>query len=76
MENVLKHGLDTPISGKDMMDYMSALCERNDAQQIEIERAKITIGILKQMHNHSRLLLKAKEVEMEMITNGFVNGNK
>ena len=52
MENF---GLNQEIAGKPMMQYMADLLELNDNQQIEIERGKMAVAILKQMNNVSRL---------------------
>jgi hypothetical protein len=66
--------LTTEIAGKNAMQYMADLLEKNDKQQIEIERGKLNVAILKQMNNRSRLLLdsakyelKAKEFELEQM---------
>ena len=64
MENN-KFGLDTTIQGKDAVAYMASLIERNEAQQIEIERGKLAVSILKQMNNRSRLLIDAAKYELK-----------
>jgi len=65
---------DSKIMGKSPMEYMSSLLERNEKQEIEIERGKLSVSVLKQMNNRSRLLLdsakfelKAKEFELEQM---------
>ena len=60
-----KFGLDTTIQGKDAVAYMASLIERNEAQQIEIERGKLAVSILKQMNNRSRLLIDAAKYELK-----------
>jgi hypothetical protein len=57
--------LQTKIAGKDAMQYMADLLEKNDKQQIEIERGKLNVAILKQMNNRSRLLLDAAKYELK-----------
>lgn len=57
--------LQTEIAGKDAMQYMADLLEKNDKQQIEIERGKLNVAILKQMNNRSRLLLDAAKYELK-----------
>ena len=57
--------LTTQIAGKDAMQYMADLLEQNDKQQIEIERGKLNVAILKQMNNRSRLLLDAAKYELK-----------
>jgi len=57
--------LTTKIAGKDAMQYMADLLEKNDKQQIEIERGKLNVAILKQMNNRSRLLLDAAKYELK-----------
>ena len=66
--------LKTKIGGKDAMDYMAGLIEKNEKNEIEIERGKLSVAVLKQMNNRSRLLLdaakfelKAKEFELEQM---------
>lgn len=57
--------LNTPIFGKNAMTYMAELLERNEKQEIEIERVKQGVSILKQMNNRSRLLLDAAKYELK-----------
>ena len=66
--------LETKIQGRDAMSYMARLIEKNEKQEIEIERGKLSVSVLKQMNNRSRLLLdsakfelKAKEFELEQM---------
>lgn len=56
--------LNTQIQGKDAAQYMADLIEKNENQQIEIERGKLSVAILKQMNNRSRLLLDAAKYEL------------
>jgi hypothetical protein len=65
MENVKKFGLDQNIGGVDAMAYMAKLIEKNENQEIEIERGKLAVGLLKQMNNRSRLLLDAAKFELK-----------
>ena len=64
MEN---SGLNQEIAGKDMMQFMADLLELNDNQQIEIERGKMAVAILKQMNNLSRIQLDAAKFELKKI---------
>ena len=59
------YGLESKINGVNAMDYMSDLIERNERQDIEIERCKLSIGILKQKNNYSRLLIDAAKFELK-----------
>jgi hypothetical protein len=59
-----KFELETPIHGKNAMEYMASLIEKNESQEIEIERGKLSVEILKQMNNRSRLLLDAAKYEL------------
>ncbi len=71
MENF---GLNQEIAGKPMMQYMADLLELNDNQQIEIERGKLSVAILKQMNNVSRLQLDAAKLELKkMFTEKEIN---
>lgn len=62
MENF---GLNQTVSGKDLPHYMASLIEENEAQAIEIERGKLSVSILKQMNNYSRLALDAAKFELK-----------
>lgn len=57
--------LDAKVQGKSTMEYMADLLEQNEAKQIEIERGKLAVSILKQMNNRSRLLLDAAKYELK-----------
>lgn len=57
--------MNVSICGKTPQEYMASLIEKNEKQEIEIERGKLTIGILKQMNNRSRLLLDAAKYELK-----------
>lgn len=48
-----------------LQEYMATLLERNEKQQVEIERGKLSVSILKQMNNRSRLLLDAAKFELK-----------
>lgn len=65
MNNEKKIGLSQNINGVDAMTYMAKLIEKNEKQEIEIERGKLAVGILKQMNNRSRLLLDAAKFELK-----------
>ena len=62
--NMSRFELETPIEGKNAMEYMASLIEKNESQEIEIERGKLNVAILKQMNNRSRLLLDAAKYEL------------
>lgn len=53
------------VNGMGTMDYMSSLLEKNENQEIEIERGKLSVSILKQMHNRNRLLVDAAKFELK-----------
>lgn len=57
------------IAGKDIIEYMSDMLDKNDKQEIDIERGKLNVNILKQMNNHLRYKLdvekwRAKQAQM------------
>lgn len=56
---------DASISGQKPTDYMASLLEKNEKQEIEIERGKLSVSILKQMHNRNRLLVDAAKYELK-----------
>lgn len=62
-----KFDLDVPIKGKNPMEYMASLIEANENQSIEIERGKMSVAVLKQMNNRSRLLLDAAKYELKCV---------
>ena len=57
--------LSTQTTGMELSEYMAGLLEKNEKQQIEIERGKLSVKILKQMNNHSRLRLDAAKFELK-----------
>lgn len=65
MNNNNNFGLDQQVDGMSVMEYMAKLIEKNENQEIEIERGKLSIGLLKQMNNRSRLLLDAAKYELK-----------
>ncbi len=58
--------LQTKIQGVNTMNYMASLIEKNEKQEIEIERGKLSVAVLKQMNNRSRLLLDAAKYELKL----------
>lgn len=65
--------LEQKIEGKDMMQFMADLLEKNEKQEIEIERGKLSVSILKQMNNYSRLKLDAEKFELKKVEFGLPN---
>lgn len=61
-----KFDLDVKISGVDAVKYMASLIEKNEKQEIDIERGKLNVAVLKQMNNRSRLLLDAAKYELKV----------
>lgn len=59
-------GLNEKIAGVPLPQYMAQLLEKNERQEIEIERGKLTVSILKQMNNHSRILLDAEKFKNKL----------
>lgn len=57
--------LETTIAGQNMMSYMANLIEKNEKNEIEVERGKLSVSVLKQMNNRSRLLLDAAKFELK-----------
>lgn len=57
--------LNVQIKGVPAMQYMANLIEENESKQIEIERGKLSISVLKQMNNRSRLLIDAAKFELK-----------
>lgn len=70
-EILAKFELDKKIAGIPPMEYMAQLLEANEKQEIEIERGKACVAILKEMNNRSRLLLDAAKKSQKFCkTNG------
>lgn len=64
MNNKERFEFNAEVLGKAPMDYMAELLEKNEKQEIEIERGKLSVNILKQMHNRNRLLITAAQFEL------------
>lgn len=60
-----KFELETTINGHDVSQYMASLIEKNEKNEIELERGKLSVAVLKQMNNRSRLLLDAAKFELK-----------
>lgn len=58
---------DIKVEGKDFQEFMADLLERNDKKQVEIEVTKQNVAIIKQMNNHSRILLDAAKYELKKL---------
>lgn len=65
--------LEQKVEGKDMMQFMADLLEKNEKQEIEIERGKLSVSILKQMNNYSRLKLDAEKFALKKAESGLHN---
>lgn len=57
--------LDKNIAGMSAVDYMSDLIERNERGELELERCKASVSILKQINNRCRLLIDAAKYELK-----------
>ena len=57
--------LATPVGGMNAMDYMVTVIERNDNDQITIEKGKLTISVFQQMNNRSRIILDAYKYQLK-----------
>ena len=51
------------INGQSMLTYMANLLERNDSNQIELERCREANKTLRQMNNQMRLQLESDKFE-------------
>ena len=69
MENV---GLNEKIDGKSIPEFICSLIEKNEKQQIEIERGKLTISAMKQLNNYSRLALDAEKFKFKVLESGLM----
>ena len=66
---------DSTVAGTDMSTFMANLLEKNEKQEIEIERGKLSVSILKQMHNRNRLLIDAAKFELKEMEAKLRNAN-
>ena len=62
MEN---YGLNQKIDGMSLQEFMASQIEKNEKGELELEKAKITIGYLKQMNNCSRLSIDAARTDLK-----------
>ena len=62
MEN---YGLNQKIDGMSLQEFMASQIEKNEKGELELEKAKITIGYLKQMNNSSRLSIDAARTDLK-----------
>ena len=60
-----KFEIGQKIEGKDPMQYMADLIERNEKEEIEIERLKGSVSILKQMNNYTKNLIDSVRVAIK-----------
>jgi len=58
-------GLDINIGGKSVPEYIASLVDRNERNEIDIERGKLSIAAMKQLNNYCRLLLDVKKYELK-----------
>lgn len=61
-----KIGILTKVSGMSIPDFVADLIERNEKQQIEIERGKLTISALKQINNYCRIALDVEKLKHKL----------
>ena len=66
---------DSTVAGTDMSTFMAKLLEKNEKQEVEIERGKLSVSILKQMHNRNRLLIDAAKFELKEMESKLRNAN-
>lgn len=72
-----QYGLETKIGGKSIPDFLAQLIEKNENQQVEIERGKLTISAIKQLNNYSRLALDAEKFQFKRLEKAIAdNHNK
>lgn len=60
------YGLDQKIGGKSMNEYLAELAEKNERQEIEIERGKLAVGIANAMTKHSRACQDAVALDAKL----------
>lgn len=60
------YGLDLQVAGVSIDQYLCDLLEKNEKQEIEIERCKQAVNIVKQKNNVSRLRLDATKLQQKI----------
>lgn len=60
------YGLDQPVSGRSVVDYLSDLIEKNDNQQIEIERGKLSNALINARTKYSRACMDAASLNAKL----------
>lgn len=61
------YGLDLQVAGVSIDQYLCDLLEKNEKQEIEIERCKQAVNIVKQKNNVSRLRLDAMKLQQKVV---------
>ena len=61
MEN---YGFKQKVTGLSLEQFMAGMLEKNEKMEMEIDRGKLSVSILKQMNNLSRLKLDAAKFEL------------
>ena len=62
MEN---YGFKQKVTGLSLEQFMAGMLEKNEKMEMEIDRGKLSVSILKQMNNLSRLKLDAAKFELK-----------
>ncbi len=62
MEN---YGFKQKVTGLSLEQFMAGMLEKNEKMEMEIERGNLSVAILKQMNNLSRLKLDAAKFELK-----------
>ncbi len=57
--------LDVTVNGMGQQEYMAELLARNERKELELDRAKMSVAILKQMNNRSRIMLDAAKFRLK-----------
>ena len=62
MEN---YGFKQKVTGLSLEQFMAGMLEKNEKMEMEIERGNLSVAILKQMNNVSRLQLDAAKYALK-----------
>lgn len=60
------YDLDQQIEGKSISQYLADLAEKNEKQEVEIERAKIALGIANALRKHSQACMAATSLDAKL----------
>jgi len=62
------YALDLNIQGQSISEFMASKIEALENAEVQVEKEKLIIGYLKQINNHSRLLIDAAKTDLQRLS--------